>query len=107
MYYLFGLIAKPGNGQTPVIFYHEPVEVILNEEDKFQFVKPELSIYDAYLSGLKVENNDQWCTSQLTAPDIDTLIFYSIISEDKYKVGSYNQLAELILRLIKYELERE
>lgn len=107
MYYLFGLMSKPGSGQTPVIFYHEPVELVLNEEGLFNAVKPELSLYDLYLSGLKVENNDQWCTSQLTAPDVDTLIFYSIISEDKNKVGSYNQLAELILRLIKYELENE
>ncbi len=107
MYYLFGLMSKPGSGQTPVIFYHEPVELVLNEEGLFNAVKPELSLYDLYLSGLKVENNDQWCTTQLTAPEADMLIFYSFVSEDKHKVGILNQCSELILRLIKYEIEQE
>lgn len=107
MYYLFGLMSKPGSGQTPVIFYHEPVELVLTEEGVFNAVNPELSIYDLYLSGLKVENNDQWCTTQLTAPDADMLIFYSFISEDKNKVSILNQCSELILRLIKYEVEQE
>lgn len=103
-FWLFGLIAELGSGETPVIFHFEPLEVVVQNE-KYSVVNPNFKIMDNLLKSLPLEAVEQWFTS--SSSDKQNVVFYTFLSTNKERVETAIKTAELILRCVGAELAGE